>query len=388
MSDTERILERFRELVEREPIDLFEAALEVALLIDSDDDADQARKRIEALGLRIRERRQQGVGPLAALTEVLFDHEGFHGDDATYDLPRSSSVIFGLRERRGLPITLSVLTIEAGRRAGIDLAGIGLPGHFVVGGGDLRPGIFLDPYDGGVLRDTEEQGRRLAAIFGQPVEITSAMTVPLPAAAILARMLANLRGAWTRQERFEDALATTDFARLLPIRLPDLERERGLLFLRLGRADEAVRSFKTYLASDPEGPEAEAVNQLIEAIRSGALLGAGSALLEIRPRSARTFTLEQARALLPRIREVTAGAVMELEQLPEEDASDPEIARAREQVVGKWVRGISALGGQAKGLWLVDFDSGAGYYCWRYPEERLEYFHSYEEGFAGRLKLQ
>ena len=43
---------------------------------------------------------------------------------------------------------------------------------------------------------------------------------------------------------------------------------------------------------------------------------------------------------------------------------------------------------EIKGLWLVDFDSGAGYYCWKYPEPSLDYFHGYEEGFAGRLPLQ
>jgi regulator of sirC expression with transglutaminase-like and TPR domain len=382
-----RIFAHFRELAAHEPIDLFESVLAIALLIDPHGDAAAARKRIEEIAARIR-RRREGGGPLAALTQVLFAEEGLRGDDASYDGPEGSSIIFSLEKLQGLPITLSVLTIEAGRRAGIDLAGIGLPGHFVVGGGDLPPGIFLDPYDGGVLRDVEEQGRRLAAIFGHPVEVTSAMAAPVPAAAILARMLANLRGAWVRREQFEDALAALDFARVLPLAPPDLERERGLLLLRLGRVEEAVAALETYVASEPDPSEAEAVRQLLEAIRSGALLGAGSAVLEIQPRHARTFTLEQARALLSEIRELTSGAAIEFERLPEPDPSDPETSRARERVVRNWSRQIAALGAEAKGVWLVDFDSGAGYYCWRYPEERLEYFHSYEEGFAGRLKLQ
>ena len=48
--------------------------------------------------------------------------------------------------------------------------------------------------------------------------------------------------------------------------------------------------------------------------------------------------------------------------------------------------GGSALGADVKGLWLVDFDTGAGYYCWKWPEEELAYFHGYEEGFAGRAR--
>ena len=52
------------------------------------------------------------------------------------------------------------------------------------------------------------------------------------------------------------------------------------------------------------------------------------------------------------------------------------------------MRQITGLGLEVKGLWLVDFDSGAGYYCWKYPESSLEYFHGYDEGFSGRLPLQ
>ena len=46
------------------------------------------------------------------------------------------------------------------------------------------------------------------------------------------------------------------------------------------------------------------------------------------------------------------------------------------------------MGIEVKGLWLIDFDNGSGYYCWQYPEESLQYFHGYEEGFGGRVKLQ
>ena len=52
-----------------------------------------------------------------------------------------------------------------------------------------------------------------------------------------------------------------------------------------------------------------------------------------------------------------------------------------------WAEEMQSLGIEVKGIWLVDFDSGAGYYCWKYPEPALNHFHGYEEGFAGRLPL-
>ena len=62
-------------------------------------------------------------------------------------------------------------------------------------------------------------------------------------------------------------------------------------------------------------------------------------------------------------------------------------ARIRD-VVSRWIRAMEALGVEVKGPWLVDFDNGQGYYCWRWPEERLEHYHGYEEGFAGRIRIQ
>lgn len=53
-----------------------------------------------------------------------------------------------------------------------------------------------------------------------------------------------------------------------------------------------------------------------------------------------------------------------------------------------WVERIHRLGALAKGLWLVDFDTGDGYLCWAYPEERIEYFHSYESGFKSRRRIK
>ena len=88
--------------------------------------------------------------------------------------------------------------------------------------------------------------------------------------------------------------------------------------------------------------------------------------------------------MLPRVRQITSEAVARYDSLGE----DPETEEERQELVREWVRQLSTLGVEIKGLWLVDFDSGAGYYCWKYPEPSLDYFHGYEEGFAGRLPLQ
>ena len=109
----------------------------------------------------------------------------------------------------------------------------------------------------------------------------------------------------------------------------------------------------------------------------------------------KVFTFEQAAQLLPSVRERTRAAVEKIGALevPLEEADDPAAHRAKlesaaTEILEAWAEDVRALGLEVKGPWLVDFDSGAGYYCWRWPEDSLEYFHSYEEGFAGRVRLQ
>ncbi len=109
----------------------------------------------------------------------------------------------------------------------------------------------------------------------------------------------------------------------------------------------------------------------------------------------RRFTLNEAREMLPSVREMTADAVKHAEAvadaIEEVDEDDPErtiLGAELKLIVDGWADRIREMGLEAKGLWLVDFDNGSGYYCWQYPEESLQYFHGYEDGFQGRVKLQ
>ncbi len=103
----------------------------------------------------------------------------------------------------------------------------------------------------------------------------------------------------------------------------------------------------------------------------------------------RVFTFEEAAALLPKVQALTGAAVAELENLAErQDPGEPEeLDSEYEAIVARWAQSVMDLGIEVKGLWLIDFDCGSGYYCWKHPESALQYFHGYEEGFAGRVKL-
>lgn len=100
--------------------------------------------------------------------------------------------------------------------------------------------------------------------------------------------------------------------------------------------------------------------------------------------SKRIFSYEDAAILLLEVQRLTAAAVERVDSLDEETATSDDY----QTIVQEWADAVLALGIEVKGLWLVDFDNGSGYYCWKYPEESLQYFHGYDEGFGGRVKLQ
>ena len=110
--------------------------------------------------------------------------------------------------------------------------------------------------------------------------------------------------------------------------------------------------------------------------------------------SKKRFTLTEARSLLPEVRRITAGAsrtvdalVREIQSVSEDDSRRKALDREYAREVRTWAETIVALGCEVKGVFLVDFDNGQGYYCWKWPETDVDHFHGYEEGFGGRLRI-
>ena len=106
------------------------------------------------------------------------------------------------------------------------------------------------------------------------------------------------------------------------------------------------------------------------------------------------FTLQEARELLPQVKEVTQHHFEIVEEMREqlETLEEPRDAKRLEgrmnDEVGKWIKAVRGLGVEVKGLWVADFDSGDGYYyCWKLGEDDIEHFHRYETGFAGRRPI-
>jgi len=173
---------RFVELVERpdDAIPLDEAALLIAAH-DHPVDVGASLAELDRLAAGI-----TATG-IADLARALFVDAGFGGDLAEYHDPRNSYLDEVLRRRLGMPITLSVVMIEVGRRCGVECVGVGMPGHFLVGGDDG----FVDPFHAGVPLDAAG-ARQLFDRLRPGAPFVPAYLDPVGPRAILARILANL----------------------------------------------------------------------------------------------------------------------------------------------------------------------------------------------------
>jgi hypothetical protein len=113
-----------------------------------------------------------------------------------------------------------------------------------------------------------------------------------------------------------------------------------------------------------------------------------------RPADKRIFSLEEAQTMLSKVLEMTERAVsaativeFQLAALKGAAKRRAELEQEYFAVINQWAETMHELGCEAKGLWLVDFDNGEGYYCWKYPEASLDYFHDYTSGYSGRMKI-
>lgn len=191
-----------------------------------------------------------------ALCAALFGEAGFHGNrDAYYDA-ENSYLDAVIARRTGIPITLSVLVIEVGRRVGLPLCGVGMPGHFLVGVGE-RPERFLDAFDGGRLLDSEGCAALLATLGAAPGGFDPAWLEPVSGFEILARVLANLR-AIHQQQGDRGALARVLRLRSRVPGVPlDERRHLARVLASVGQFPQAANELEQLAALVPEPAQAE-----------------------------------------------------------------------------------------------------------------------------------
>lgn len=211
------------------------------------------------------------TGPLAdrvaELAVFLFDEEGFTGDAVQYYDPRNSYLNDVLDRKLGIPLSLSLVAMAVGDRAGLRVHGIGLPGHFVAKAVEGNDEVLFDPYHGGGVLDADGCAALVEAATGNPFEATDDALDPTPPGLIARRMLTNLKGVYLREQDFARAARVTGrLAVLAPDDLTQL-RDLGVTLAHAGQPGKAIDPLAAYLASAPDAGDAAAVGDFLKDAR-------------------------------------------------------------------------------------------------------------------------
>jgi regulator of sirC expression with transglutaminase-like and TPR domain len=256
----------FSMLAAREPIPLARGALLLAKEEYPDLDVEKCLDQLAALAREAEPAVRAGadtIEKIQLLSDFLFTRKGFEGNREQFGDPRNSFLNDVIERRLGIPITLSVVYIEVGRRLGLNLFGVSFPTHFLVKAIDERGELIIDPFNGGAILSLDEIRARLTQIYGQPVDVNPAMLKAVGARQILVRMLRNLKGIYTNASDWPRALAAMDRILLLDPRSLEELLERGALYEKLECFGPALDDFQSFLTQAPQHQASDAAREAV-----------------------------------------------------------------------------------------------------------------------------
>jgi regulator of sirC expression with transglutaminase-like and TPR domain len=192
---------------------------------------------------------------LDGLRAHLFRDLHFRGNGDDYYDPRNSYLDQVVRRRLGIPITLAVLTIGVGRRLGVPLTGVGMPGHFLVGD-KVDDRVFCDPYHAGALLDPHGCERLFHRLQGDEAPFHPSYLQPVGTHTIAARMLANLKQVFSAQRDAGSLVWVLRLRSFVPGVPADERAELAGALAATGAFDQAAAELDA-LAGIAQGQEAE-----------------------------------------------------------------------------------------------------------------------------------
>ncbi|MCA9078365.1 MAG: transglutaminase family protein [Planctomycetaceae bacterium] len=252
-------------LARRRDIDLVDAALELARDADPKLDFRPTREWIKQRAAEVGKRTascQLDEAALNCLVSHLADDHGLFGDEAGFQEPEFSYLPHVIATRRGIPISLSLLYMEIGRHAGIDLHGISAPMHFLSCFPCRSGRVFVDAYAGGRTFSQSDCIQWLQAHTGHSAAQIAATLRPATPRLIVTRMLNNLKNMHCQSENWRSAFRVQQrLAALHPSDL-NLTFDLGWLALKSDHSGLAYDAFRR-CAADPQCHDRRQVQEML-----------------------------------------------------------------------------------------------------------------------------
>jgi len=224
------------------PHDLAEAGLMLAALDKPNKNLVPLRAHLEEIADAVRAEShfaRHAESAARSLSSIIAGHYGYEGERDHYDDPANADLIAVIERRRGLPVALGILYIQAARAGGMQACGLLSPGHFLLKVTVKGSEALIDPFNGGTLVEREHIGAPgfgmsdLVSVPGSD-DATDALS-PVGDADVLLRLQNNIK---TR------ALKTRETARAIAIlqRMILIAPKRSILWLELAHLQETTGS--------------------------------------------------------------------------------------------------------------------------------------------------
>jgi regulator of sirC expression with transglutaminase-like and TPR domain len=191
----------------------------------------------------------------------LFEEIGLRGNADDYYNPRNSCLNQVLDGRLGIPITLSVIYMEIGRRLAKHVVGIGLPRHFVIQYDDGDYSTYIDPFHGGAILSPDDCYR-----LAQVEDVNPRLLTPVRKQQVVMRMINNLRGIYFSQRSFEKAQSILDLLIAANPESAEEYKQRGLVRLQMRRLVAGKSDLQKYLELNPEAEDKEEIQGQLQAV--------------------------------------------------------------------------------------------------------------------------
>ncbi len=202
-----------------------------------------------------------------AVLDTLFRKHRFRGNEPGYYDPTNSLLSSVIDKRVGIPITLSIVLMEVARRVGLELDGVGLPGHFIVRFPDETSRLYIDPFDGGRILDVHGCVALFDKLYRGRLSWREEYLQPVSHRAILKRVLLNLKNSLSQAKNYVAALAAIELQLAVDPDDPTELRDRGILFARLHRYDRAIADLEAYLRRLPDAGDGDHIRNTVQYLR-------------------------------------------------------------------------------------------------------------------------
>ena len=206
------------------------------------------------------------------INELMYNVEGFKGNRENYYDPRNCLLNHVIDDKRGIPITLSIIYSEIARRVGHNLRGVGMPGHYLLAAGRGASEVFIDPFNSGgllsrkeclgiALRGNRVPKGRLAALAGRLLPTSDKR-------ATLKRLLVNLKLMHVKRNESDSALKCAERIQLLDPRDWRNLGELAGLQAEVGQYSRAVESFNTFLERAPANTDTSHAENALKQLKA------------------------------------------------------------------------------------------------------------------------